>query len=316
MKTYNGFSSSKRAKVGHIQLAAIKAGEFPAPKQCELCLSTEGQMQLHNEDYSKPFDDAHPICRSCHLALHVRFTKPERWEARKEYIRSVRGEGDYWWNLLINTPVNINPLHNANSADGNDLMPLAVTPLWLARLVLSGASTPESLQSAITTFVEQTHLTVTGCYVPAANELLVLHWPDTREGYVSQTLEQCGQAATELAKMLQATYEPVVLNDGEVLCMMGLKVGGYDNGRIAMIQEITDIKGGLTTTPAHMVSARARHDGTTESYGEPTVLLQGVASDEAAIHVIGDQLQQYHYAIHYGGKNTKFYETKWAGNGE
>ena len=194
---------------------------------------------------------------------------------------------------------------------------LATAPLYIAKLSWRGLEcTPESLQRAVTTFVKQTHLTVTGCYVPAANELLVLHWPDTREGYVSQTTGQCQQAATELAKILHATCEPVVLNDGEVLCMMGLKVGGYDDGRIAAMGEIADIAGGLTTTPAHMVSARARHYGTTESYGEPTVLLRGVTNDEAAIHAIGDQLQQYHYAIHYGGKNTKFYETKWAGNGE
>ncbi len=70
MKEYNGFSSNERAKVGKIQLAAIRAGEFPKPTACELCGTTEGQFQLHNEDYSKPFDDAHPICRTCHLALY------------------------------------------------------------------------------------------------------------------------------------------------------------------------------------------------------------------------------------------------------
>lgn len=112
MKEYNGFSSNERAKVGKQQLEAIRSGKFPKPTKCELCDSTEGQLQLHNEDYSKPFDDARPICRACHLALHVRFTIPERWEKRKIYIRSIRGKGDYWWEKLTNVPIDINPAHN------------------------------------------------------------------------------------------------------------------------------------------------------------------------------------------------------------
>lgn len=111
MREYNGFSSNERAKVGKIQLEAIRAGKFPKPMICELCGITQGQLQLHNEDYSRPFNDAHPICRSCHLALHVRFTNHDRWEKRKDFIRSVRGAGDYWWERLTNSPIDINPAH-------------------------------------------------------------------------------------------------------------------------------------------------------------------------------------------------------------
>ena len=105
MLSYNGFSSNERAKVGRIQLAAIRSGKFPAPKQCELCIQTNGQMQLHNEDYSKPFEDAHPICRSCHGALHARFTNPGRWQNRLVIIRQYRGldtskPSDHWWEHL------------------------------------------------------------------------------------------------------------------------------------------------------------------------------------------------------------------------
>jgi len=105
MLSYNGFSSNERAKVGRMQLAAIRSGEFPAPLQCELCMQTTGQMQLHNEDYSRPFDDAHPICRSCHGALHARFTNPERWQKRLVIIRQFRNQGmskpsNLWWEDL------------------------------------------------------------------------------------------------------------------------------------------------------------------------------------------------------------------------
>ena len=111
MREYNGFSSSERTKVSKLQLEAIRSGMFPKPTACELCGTTEGQLQLHNENYSKPFEDAHPICRSCHLALHVRFTNPELWEKRKAYIHEIRGEGEYWWDQLTNTPIDINPAH-------------------------------------------------------------------------------------------------------------------------------------------------------------------------------------------------------------
>lgn len=114
MLSYNGFSSNERAKVGRIQLAAIRDGSFPTPKQCELCLQTTGQMQLHNEDYSKPLEDAHPICRACHGALHARFMNPERWTKRKVVIRELRNDGSnpYWWEDLGYEPMDINPNHD------------------------------------------------------------------------------------------------------------------------------------------------------------------------------------------------------------
>lgn len=113
MNSYNGFTSNERAKVGKIQFQAIKSGKFPKPTVCELCLGTNGQMQLHNEDYSKPFEDAHPICRACHLALHIRFTKPERWIKRMAIIRNLKGDkatsnDTYWWEKLLFEPIDIN----------------------------------------------------------------------------------------------------------------------------------------------------------------------------------------------------------------
>ena len=112
MLNYNGFSSNERAKVGKMQLDAIRSGNFPAPQVCELCQQSSGQLQLHNEDYSKPFEGAHPICRSCHLALHVRFTKPDRWRKRMELIRELRNhttaEPKFWWEELSFSPININ----------------------------------------------------------------------------------------------------------------------------------------------------------------------------------------------------------------
>lgn len=115
MESYNGFSGSERNKVAALQRKAILAGELSAPTQCELCLATSGRLNYHNEDYSKPLD-VHPICWGCHIALHVRFTKPERWEKRKQIIRAQRVAAgvmteDPWWEKLTLEPIDINPKH-------------------------------------------------------------------------------------------------------------------------------------------------------------------------------------------------------------
>ncbi len=74
-------------------------------------------MQLHNEDYSKPFEDAHSICGSCHRALHIRFTKPEQWERRKQIIRQRRtaagmdDQEETCGRGSSSKPIDINPLH-------------------------------------------------------------------------------------------------------------------------------------------------------------------------------------------------------------
>ena len=109
----HGFSGSERNRVAALQRKAIDAGTFPEPTQCELCLATSGRLNYHNEDYSKPFD-VHPICWGCHSALHVRFTKPERWEKRKQIVRDLREAAGLttegcWWEELTLEPIDINP---------------------------------------------------------------------------------------------------------------------------------------------------------------------------------------------------------------
>lgn len=189
---------------------------------------------------------------------------------------------------------------------------IGTTKLWIGELSLpEGKFDTPKIQAEITRFTEETRHTVTGAYLAHSAQLLLLHWPETRAGYTEESLKDCEIMQRKLSKKLMAaksdTYQ---LPTNGLLCMMGLRVGGYTDGRIAKIEEIATFKDRLTMDPAHMVSARARNDGTTESYGEPTVLLQG--SDEATIHAIGDQLKQHHYGIHRGSGTTDFYETIWA----
>lgn len=123
MESYNGFTGNERARVAALQRRAIQAGEHPAPQQCELCLKSTGKLHLHNEDYSRPFEDAHPICWACHSALHVRFTNPDRWAKRKQIIRTARLEAGVhpeggWWEELALEPIDINP--RSRPAEGID----------------------------------------------------------------------------------------------------------------------------------------------------------------------------------------------------
>ena len=191
---------------------------------------------------------------------------------------------------------------------------IASAPLWISELALpeDTLSTPE-LQSEITHFVEESRRTVTGAYLAQSAKLLLLHWPDTREGYTNQSLTNCDVMRTELAERLGAlSATQYILAEDELFCMMGRRVGGYTDGRIADMNELVKFQDQLGMHPAHMVSARPRSDGSTESYSEPTALLEGKLTAEAAVHSIGDILQQHHYGIHRGTGATDFYETLWA----
>ncbi len=190
---------------------------------------------------------------------------------------------------------------------------IGTTKLWIGELNLpkDHYDAPQ-LQREINQYVTETRRTVTGAFLAKSATLLLLHWPETREGYREQTLDDCDLMQNKLAARLHANNQKYSLSQDEIMCMMGLKIGGYDDGRIAAIDEIAEFQDQLTMEPAHMVSARAKHDGSIESYGEPTALLRGKTDTEEAVHTIGDQLEQYHYGIHRGSGATDFYETRWA----
>lgn len=189
---------------------------------------------------------------------------------------------------------------------------LGETKPWLQRLELEKDYSPESIQHSIDAYVADSGIAVVGGFIPEERALELMLWPETRPDYVEQSLEQCEASASDLARILGATalYSSVPDSDS-FHCMMGLKVGGYDDGRIARIDEIESHTNNMNVTEAYMVSSRVLHDGTCESYGEPTVILTGKITAEPAIHAIGDLLQQHHYAIETHGV-TRFYETKWA----
>lgn len=191
---------------------------------------------------------------------------------------------------------------------------LGEVQLWSARLQLAqGAYTATSLQRAVTEYVEKSGRVVVGYFDEADATYNMLLWPEDREGFKQQTVEMSDESADELAAILDASrVEKGIIGPDVIHCMMGLKVDGYDDGRIATFDEIAEHTKNLSTKLAHMVSARMTDEGV-ESYGEPVVVLTGPVGGVASIHAVGDTLKQHHYAIEHGADAvTRFYQTHWA----
>ena len=132
MKSYNGFSPKQRMDGDKILKAAIAAGTWSFEKKCLMCGTTEGHIWIHNEDYNRPIEDARPLCVACHMALHKRFSFPNRWRLFCLWLRAgnrspgYRTNGEYfvkhpypkndledvvftpdpskWWEMLSTTP--------------------------------------------------------------------------------------------------------------------------------------------------------------------------------------------------------------------
>src|SRR3954468_710884 len=75
-------------------------GRAPSPPNakappCAMCGDPRPpKMQIHAEDYSRPFrwepPAAYPVCARCHSRLHFRFKAPERWSGYRQFLRRGR----------------------------------------------------------------------------------------------------------------------------------------------------------------------------------------------------------------------------------
>ena len=94
-KTYLNFTPEQRIRGWQKTWASIRLGLIPRPLQCSICLTDRGRMQMHAEDYTRPLN-AKPICPGCHRSLHMRFSRPEQWEERRQRY----GSGSCWFDNL------------------------------------------------------------------------------------------------------------------------------------------------------------------------------------------------------------------------
>ena len=91
MGPYNGFTAYQRMKGDAIVKKAIAAGTWNFERKCQLCGLTEkdgAYIWVHQEDYTRPIEDARPICVECHMRLHMRYRFPNSWRAYCVLLRS------------------------------------------------------------------------------------------------------------------------------------------------------------------------------------------------------------------------------------
>lgn len=84
MNSYNGFTPYQRMQGDRVVKEAIAAGAWDFIRICQLCGLREedgAYIWVHQEDYSRPLEDARPICVECHMRLHMRFRFPNMWQA-------------------------------------------------------------------------------------------------------------------------------------------------------------------------------------------------------------------------------------------
>jgi hypothetical protein len=89
VNSYNGFTSSERAASQRWENAQYANGTRSRPTTCEACEQTDGWLEAHTEDYSKPYGDhigRWGLCYRCHMILHCRFRYPA---AFAEYCKAL-----------------------------------------------------------------------------------------------------------------------------------------------------------------------------------------------------------------------------------
>ena len=61
----------EKARARSLLSNAICDGKIIRPKQCSLCLRSDGIIEAHHPDYSRPLDVVW-VCKSCHFMVHGR----------------------------------------------------------------------------------------------------------------------------------------------------------------------------------------------------------------------------------------------------
>jgi hypothetical protein len=189
--------------------------------------------------------------------------------------------------------------------------------LWTARLPLAADARFEAVQAKVTRSVSETGISVIGYFMESPRSLTLLHWPENREDYPPTEIEDCELALAALIDVFQVRdVERDIVPANTLHTMMGRRMGGYDTATIAPFEVLAQGLPADTVRPAHMVSARVRHNAPVEPYGEPVGIITVEPTYEDAIHELGYELEQFHYAIERGPTGdepgrTDFYETQW-----
>lgn len=205
---------------------------------------------------------------------------------------------------------------------------LGTTDLWMARMALREPLGVQAVQAAVESYTAQSGITVVGYYREGGEKssrtaptLTLQRWPDSRPGYSIPAIGQCRDALFDIAGALNAEH----LQEGDVApnhtlhAVMGRVRDGYDGSAVDAVP-IDELRlPGLmdfSVEAAHMVSARAKEDGTVEPYSEPVGVIEADPRHERAVHYLGHTLRQHHYAIERTADGvprgrTTLYQTGW-----
>ena len=94
-RPYNGFWPPIREQSTINVAAAYRDGRLKPTHRCSVCEQRfDKPVGLHVEDYSQPLL-VYPICRKCHMVLHLRFWQPTNWH---DHIRTLNPQG--WFQML------------------------------------------------------------------------------------------------------------------------------------------------------------------------------------------------------------------------
>lgn len=92
MSPYNGFTEAQRNEAQKWLNEQWNSGAFDRPHKCCACGQTEGVLDAHAEDYSKPYQqgktDQYHLCFTCHMMVHCRHRAPAEWKAYKANVLS------------------------------------------------------------------------------------------------------------------------------------------------------------------------------------------------------------------------------------
>jgi len=192
-------------------------------------------------------------------------------------------------------------------------------PLWTGRAYLARQYDPAEIQAVVNDLVAQSLTTITGYYREEPASVTLTRWPESRPGYLPAPSD--GALVLMLGKLadrldtLKLEYD--VVSPGRLHVLLGRKMNGYGDGDLAPVSAYHGNVPGYFVHEAHMISARVNTGHGLSLYGEPAVVIEAEAKDEALIHAAADRTRQHHYAIEHGpvGDTAGYvalFETSWA----
>lgn len=87
-RTYNGATGEERVRGWQKVQIGKRLGLLTLSPTCDVCASQSAQGS-HTCIYFRPMTTK-PVCKSCHFAIHRRFSDPDKWLERLAHLPAAR----------------------------------------------------------------------------------------------------------------------------------------------------------------------------------------------------------------------------------